>query len=67
MNKLEIYSNISLYINNIRQSLNVLQKAMDKDMPATVQVFADEVEFDAENISSLASLLDTDDEEDEDD
>ena len=36
-------------------------------MPATVQLFADEVEFDAENISSLASLLDTDDEEDEDD
>lgn len=67
MNKLEIYSNISLYINNIRQSLNVLQKAMDEDMPATVQLFADEVEFDAENISSLASLLDTDDEEDEDD
>lgn len=67
MNKSEIYSNISLYINNIRQSLNILQKAMDKDMPATVQLFADEVEFDAENISSLASLLDTDDEEDEDD
>lgn len=67
MNKSEIYSNISLYINNIRQSLNVLQKAMDEDMPATVQLFADEVEFDAENISSLASLLDTDDEEDEDD
>ncbi len=67
MNKSEIYSNISLYINNIRQSLNVLQKAMDEDMPATVQDFADEVEFDAENISSLASLLDTDDEEDEDD
>lgn len=67
MNKSEIYSNISLYINNIRQSLNVLQKAMDEDMPATVQVFADEVEFDAENISSLASLLDTNDEEDEDD
>lgn len=67
MNKSEIYSNISLYINNIRQSLNVLQKAMDEDMPATVQDFADEVEFDAENISSLASLLDTDDEGDEDD
>lgn len=67
MNKSEIYSNISLYINNIRQSLNVLQKAIDEDMPATVQLFADEVEFDAENISSLASLLDTDDEEDEDD
>lgn len=67
MNKSEIYLNISLYINNIRQSLNVLQKAMDEDMPATVQLFADEVEFDAENISSLASLLDTDDEEDEDD
>lgn len=67
MNKSEIYSNISLYINNIRQSLNILQKAMDEDMPATVQVFADEVEFDAENISSLASLLGTDDEEDEDD
>lgn len=67
MNKSEIYSNISLYINNIRQSLNVLQKAMDEDMPATVQLFADEVEFDAENISSLASLLDMDDEEDEDD
>lgn len=67
MNKSEIYLNISLYINNIRQSLNILQKAMDEDMPATVQVFADEVEFDAENISSLASLLDTDDEEDEDD
>lgn len=67
MNKSEIYLNISLYINNIRQSLNILQKAMDEDIPATVQVFADEVEFDAENISSLASLLDTDDEEDEDD
>lgn len=67
MNKSEIYSNISLYINNIRQSLNVLQKAMDEDMPATVQLFADEVEFDAENINSLASLLDTDDEENEDD
>ena len=67
MNKSEIYSNISLYINNIRQSLNVLQKPMDEDMPATVQLFADEVEFDAENISSLASLLDTDDTEDEDD
>ena len=67
MNKSEIYSNISLYINNIRQSLNVLQKAIDEDMPATIQLFADEVEFDAENISSLASLLDTDDEEDEDD
>lgn len=67
MNKSEIYSNISLYIENIRRSLNILQKAIDEDMPATVQLFADEVEFDAENISSLASLLDTDDEEDEDD
>lgn len=67
MNKSEIYLNISLYIENIRRSLNILQKAMDEDMPATVQLFADEVEFDAENISSLASLLDTDDEENEDD